>query len=92
MAHLTLADIASRTMPAGRGNVAKKHWIKDAIKHPGIEKAKAKRNGVSTRQQLQKDSHSDNPSVRARGKLGLRFEKKGDLHAKTKSRSERWYG
>lgn len=56
------------------------HFIQGAIKHPGIEKAKAKRNGISTRQQLQRDSHSKNPHVRARGKLGLRFEKGGDLH------------
>ena len=46
------------------------------IKHPGIEKAKAKRNGVSTHQQLEKDSHSSNKKVRARGALGLAFERK----------------
>lgn len=55
-------------------------WIKKAISHPGVEKAKAKRNGVSTHQQLATDSHSSNPTVRARGNLGLRFEKHGDLH------------
>lgn len=64
-------------------------FIKSAIKHPGIEKAKAKRNGISTHEQLEKDSHSKNASVRARGNLGLRFEKGGDLHAKKKSR--KWY-
>lgn len=72
-----------------------KKWIKRAIKHPGIEKAKARRNGISTHEQLERDSHSSNPSVRARGDLGLRFEKGGDLHAgkkkEKKSRSERWY-
>ena len=52
-----------------------KNWIKGAVKHPGIEKAKAKRNGVSTHQQLEKDAKSSNPKVRGRGALGLRFEK-----------------
>lgn len=45
------------------------------IKHPGIEKAKAKRNGVSTHEQLEKDSHSSNAKVRDRGNLGLMFER-----------------
>lgn len=49
-------------------------WIQGAIKHPGIEKARAKRNGVSTHQQLEKDAHSSNPTLRKRGALGLRFE------------------
>ena len=56
------------------------HFIQGAIKHPGIEKAKAKRNGISTHAQLEKDSHSSNKKVRARGSLGLRFERGGDLH------------
>lgn len=67
-------------------------WISGAIKHPGIEKQRAARNGISTHQQLEKDSHSSNPTLRARGNLGLRFEKGGDLHPKKKSRSERFYG
>lgn len=56
------------------------NFIKGAIKHPGIEKAKAKANGISTHEQLEKDSHSKDPTVRSRGNLGLRFEKGGDLH------------
>ena len=56
-------------------------WIKKAVSHKGIEIEKAKRNGVSTHEQLEKDSHSKNASVRARGNLGLRFEHGGDLHA-----------
>ena len=51
------------------------NWIKGAVKHPGVEKAKAKRNGVSTHQQLEKDAKSKNPTVRGRGALGLRFER-----------------
>lgn len=69
-----------------------KHWIKGAIKHPGIEKAKARRAGISTHQQLEKDSHSSNPSVRARGNLGLRFERGGDLHHSSEHKRSKWYG
>ena len=58
----------------------KKGWISGAIKHKGIEKRRAKEHGISTHQQLVKDSHSANPTLRGRGNLGLRFEKHGDLH------------
>lgn len=51
----------------------KKHWIKSAIKHPGRETERAKRNGVSVHAQMEKDSHSSDPSVRGAGKLGLRL-------------------
>lgn len=71
---LTLADAASRQMA--------KKWIQKVVKHPGVEKEKARHNGVSTHEQLEKDSHSTNSSVRGRGNLGLRFEKHGDLHKK----------
>lgn len=54
---------------------SERKWMQRAVKHPGVEKAKARRNGVSTRQQLERDSHSSNAKVRARGNLGLRFEK-----------------
>jgi hypothetical protein len=55
-----------------RGGSAHK-FIQNAIKHPGIEKAKAKRAGISTHAQLVKDSHSSDPHVRGRGLLGLRL-------------------
>lgn len=55
--------------------MAEKHWIQGAVKHPGIEKKKAAAAGISVHQQLEKDSHSSNPSVRGRGLLGLRFQK-----------------
>jgi hypothetical protein len=45
------------------------------IKHKGIEIAKAKRNGVSTHTQLERDSKSSNPTVKKRGVLGLTFER-----------------
>lgn len=64
-------------------------FIKKAIKHPGIEKEKAKRNGISTHAQLEKDSRSKDPSVRGRGNLGLRFEKGGDLHAGKSKRTRK---
>lgn len=50
------------------------HWIAGAIEHPGVEKARAKRNGVSTRTQLERDAKSKNGTLRKRGKLGLRLE------------------
>lgn len=71
--------------------MAKKRWISGAIKHPGIEKERAARNGISTHEQLERDAHSDNPTLRGRGNLGLRFEKGGDLH-KSKTREERKKG
>ena len=46
------------------------------IKHPGIEKARAKRNGISTHAQLEKDAHSGNPTLERRGNLGLMFERR----------------
>jgi hypothetical protein len=52
-----------------------KKWIQKAVKHPGVEKAKAKRNGISTHEQLERDSHSSDPTTRGRGLLGLRFER-----------------
>lgn len=45
------------------------------IKHPGVEKEKAKRNGISTHEQLVRDSHSSDAKTRARGNLGLALSK-----------------
>lgn len=52
-----------------------KKWISGAIKHPGRETARAKANGISTHEQMVKDSHSKNASVRGAGSLGLRLSK-----------------
>lgn len=52
-----------------------KHWIAGAIKHPGVEKARAKKNGISTHEQLEKDAHSSNPTLKKRGNLGLTLSK-----------------
>lgn len=51
-------------------------WIQRAVKHPGALTAAAKRHGVSKLQEAEKESHSSNPHVRARGNLGKRFIKK----------------
>ena len=63
------------------------HWIKGAVKRPGREKRRAAEHGISVHEQLERDSHSSDPSLRGAGKLGLRFTS-GDLH-KSKSREER---
>lgn len=55
------------------------NWIKRAIKHPGALTRAAKQHGVSKMQEAEKESHSSNPHIRARGALGKRFMK-GDLH------------
>jgi hypothetical protein len=50
-----------------------KKWISKAIRHPGRETERAKRNGISVHEQMVRDSHSSNPSLRAAGNLGLRL-------------------
>lgn len=52
------------------------------IKHPGSEIAKAKRNGISTHEQLERDSHSSNKSTRAKGNLGLALSRSAKRRAK----------
>lgn len=55
------------------GRAKKKNFIKGAIKHPGALTEAAKRNGRSTLQEAEVESHSTNPHIRARGALGKRF-------------------
>lgn len=50
-----------------------KHWIQGAVKHPGALTEAAKEHGVSKLQEAEKESHSSNPHIRARGLLGKRF-------------------
>jgi hypothetical protein len=64
------------------------HFIQKAIKHPGIEKKRAAEHGISTHEQLERDAKSDDPTLRGRGALGLRFEKGGDLHHGSKPKSK----
>jgi hypothetical protein len=72
MAHPNLIDLANRSAPMA---AKKKKWIQGAVKHPGIEKERAKRNGISTHEQLERDAHSGNSTLEKRGNLGLSFEK-----------------
>jgi len=55
------------------------NWISRAVKHPGALTRAASQHGVSKRQEAERESHSSNPHIRARGILGKRFIK-GDLH------------
>lgn len=76
---------------SGEGEAPKPHagkrarggWIKSAIHHPGRERARAERNGVTVHEQLERDSHSSDPSLRGAGTLGLR------LSAMAKSRKHK---
>lgn len=56
----------------------KKKWIGGAVRHPGALTRAAKAHGRSKLQEAEVESHSSNPSIRARGNLGKRFIK-GDL-------------
>lgn len=51
------------------------HWIQGAVKHPGALSKAAAAHGVSKLQEAEKESHSPDPSIRARGALGKRFIK-----------------
>lgn len=52
--------------------MAKKKWISSAIKHPGVEKAAAKRAGMSTHAYM--EEHKNDPGkAGARARLGLRL-------------------
>ena len=55
-------------------------WIAGSVKHPGALTRAAKAHGVSKKQEAGKESHSSNPHIRARGALGKRFMKGGDLN------------
>jgi hypothetical protein len=50
-----------------------KNWIKKAVRHPGAITRAAAARGVSKKQEAEKESHSSNPHIRARGILGKRF-------------------
>ena len=49
--------------------------VGQVIKHPGALKRAAERTGRSTLAEAEAESHSDDPSIRARGALGKRFIK-----------------
>lgn len=50
----------------------KKHWIKGAIKHPGVEKKAAARAGMTTHAYMQKHEH-DSGTAGFRARLGLKL-------------------
>lgn len=50
-------------------------WLRGALKHPGALTEAAHEHGVSKLQEAEKESHSGNPRIRARGALGIRFIK-----------------
>lgn len=58
------------------GRAAKK------IKHPGIEEKRAKEHGISVHEQLERDAHSSNKTLRARGNLGLALTRSAKRRAK----------
>ena len=66
--------------------MAKKKWIGGAVKHPGALTRAAEQHGVSKKEEAERESHSSNPKIRARGNLGKRFlgtAKRGNIrHAK----------
>lgn len=71
--------------------MAKDKWIGGAVKHPGALKEAAERDGLSTKQEAEKESHSPNKKIRARGNLGKRFlgtAKRGNIK-KGKKKSAR---
>jgi hypothetical protein len=55
-------------------------WIGSAIKHPGALTKSAKKHGLSTHQEAEKEAHSSDLKKRGRGALALRFQRGGDLH------------
>lgn len=57
-----------------------KHFIQKAIKRPGIEKRRAKAAGISTHEQLVRDSHSSDPTRRKEGNLGLTLTRMAHKH------------
>ena len=52
-----------------------KKWIQKAVKHPGALTRAAQEAGRSKLQEAEKESHSSDPHIRARGNLGKRFIK-----------------
>lgn len=57
-----------------------KDWESGAVKRPGREKRRAKEHGVSLHQQLERDAHSSDASLRGAGQLGLRFQAQAKKH------------
>ena len=70
----------------------KKKWIGGAVRHPGALTAAAERDGLSTKEEAQKESHSSNPKIRARGNLAKRFlgtAKRGNIRKRGRKHSRK---
>lgn len=89
MASLTLADIARRAVPGGP-QMAKKKWIKGAIKNPGgLHRALGVPEGEKIPAgKMAAAKRSRNPRVRRMAALAGTLKKMN--HGST--RGERWYG
>ncbi len=51
------------------------NFIKSAIKHPGRMTRLAKKHGVSVHEEMERDKHSKDASLRGAANLGLRLSK-----------------
>ena len=49
------------------------------IKHPGALTRAASEHGVSKMEEAEREKHSKNPHIRARGALGARFMSRGGI-------------
>ncbi len=74
--------------------MAKKKWIKAAIKHPGaLHRALGVPSGEKIPEsKLEKAAHSSNSTMRKRAALAETLKGMHHGDEKKKSRSERWYG
>lgn len=63
-----------------------KHWIQNAIKHPGAEKKAAKRSGESIHEYMEDHKHASGKAG-DRARLGLTLE--GMHHGKHKALKKR---
>ena len=90
--HLTLADMARRTMPKQENKMPKK-WIAKAIKRPGaLHRALHVPEGEKIpAEKMAKAKHSKNPRLRKEAALAGTLSK---MHhgGEKKSRKEKWYG
>lgn len=71
-------QVARQNIPPGVTGMKKGGFLKKAISRPGRETKRAAEHGVSVHEQMEHDSHSSDPSLRAAGNLGLRLSG-GDL-------------
>ncbi len=78
------SEIGSSQIPAQPPTMLAKggKFIQKGIKHPGRMKKLAARHGVSLGEEISKDKHSKDPSLRAAANLGARFRSGEFRHGK----------